>query len=48
MNNVLGFIVMKFKFSLGNSLAVQWLGHSAFTVGDWVRFLVRELRAHRP
>jgi len=28
----------------GTSLAVQWLGLRAFTVGAWVQSLVRELR----
>ena len=32
----------------GNSLAVQWLGLSTFTVGAWVRSLVRELISHVP
>ena len=34
--------------SLGNSLAVQWLGLSAFTAGARVQSLVRELRSHQP
>ena len=32
---------------LGNSLAVQWLGHSTFIVGVQVPSLVRELRSHK-
>ena len=31
----------------GNSLAVQWLGLSAFTAGAWVQSLVGELRHHK-
>ena len=30
---------------IGNSLAVQWLGHSIFTDRAWVQSLVRELRS---
>ena len=32
----------------GNSLAVQWLGLRALTVGVWVQSLVGELRPHKP
>ena len=32
---------------LGNSLAGQWLGLSAFTAGAGVQSLVRELRFHK-
>ena len=32
----------------GTSLAIQWLGHRAFTDGAWVQSLVRELRSHKP
>ena len=36
------------KTSLGNSLAVQWLGlPSSHYWGTWVQFLVRELRFHK-
>ena len=35
------------KKNPGNSLAVQWLGLSAFTVGAWVQSLVRELKSHK-
>ena len=31
------------KLKIGNSLVVQWLVHSTFTVVAWVQFLVREL-----
>ena len=34
---------------VGNSLAAQWLGRSAFTTGEtWVQSLVRKLRSHKP
>ena len=33
--------------SLGNSLAVQYLGLGAFTVRAQIRSLVRELRSHK-
>ena len=31
-----------------NSLVVQWLGLSAFTVGIWIQSLVRKLRSCKP
>ena len=34
--------------SFGNSLAVQWLGQSAFTAETRVQSLVREIRSHKP
>ena len=33
--------------SLGNLLAVQWLGLSAFTAATWVPSMVGELRSHK-
>ena len=33
---------------LGNSLAVQWLGLSAFTAVAQVQSLAGELRSHKP
>ena len=33
--------------SLGNLLAVQWLGLSAFTAVTWVPSLVGELRSYK-
>ena len=33
--------------SLGNLLAVQWLGLSAFTAVTWVPSVVGELRSHK-
>ena len=36
------------NLSLGNSLAVQWLGLRAFTVGAWVRSVISELRSCKP
>ena len=36
------------KMWYGNSLAVQWLGLLAFIARAQVRFLVRELRSHKP
>ena len=35
------------KRKLGSSLAVQWLGLSAFTATDQIQSLVRELRPHK-
>ena len=33
--------------SLGNSLAVQWLGLSTFTAAAWVQSLVGEVRSRK-
>ena len=35
------------KRKLGSSLAVHWLGLSAFTAMDQIQSLVRELRPHK-
>ena len=36
------------KITIGNSLAVHWLGLSAFTAGARVQSLVGELRSRKP
>ena len=41
------FLLFFKKRILGDSLADQWLGLSAFTATAWVQSLVRELRSHK-
>ena len=36
------------NYKYGNSLAVQWLELSSFTVWTWIQSLGRELRSHKP
>ena len=39
--------IIMIKNTPGNSLALQWLGLSVFTVEAWVLSWVRELRSHK-
>ena len=45
---VLPFLPSVIKTLPGRSLVVPWLELCAFTAKDWVRFLVGELRPHKP
>ena len=39
---------LSLKITIGNSLAVQWLGLGTFTAVARVQSLVGELRSHKP
>ena len=47
-HSVSSFDHLKIRLFVGNSLAVQWLGLSAFTCGARVPSLLGELRSCKP